>query len=97
MRSVVSGRRYRWLLGALLVVAGIALHQSPIQAQDAGRPDSVVEAPVPAAPVVEAPTSFEERAVEVITNPVVAALLIATGVLLLLADLFTLRARRPGP
>jgi len=42
MNSVRSGRGYRWLLGALLVLAGIALHQNAAHAQDVERPVYVI-------------------------------------------------------
>ncbi|MGE3599943.1 MAG: hypothetical protein AB7N70_30815, partial [Dehalococcoidia bacterium] len=79
MRSVIGGRRTRWLLGAVLVSAGTLLQQSSVYAQDAEGTTQVVEAS----------SGFIEQAAPIITNPAVAAVLIAAGVLLLLADLFT--------
>ncbi len=78
MNSVVSGRGYRWMLGALLLLAGIALQRTPVHAQEAE-----------GAPALEVRAGLTETAAEIITNPAVSVVLIAAGVLLLLADLFT--------
>jgi membrane-bound serine protease (ClpP class) len=111
MRSVISGRRFRWLLGALLVVTGITLHQSTAHAQDAARPGAPVEerrsidlgaaasdalvsrdaedTGVQGAPALGSRSDLAGRVSEFVATPAVAVILIAAGVLLLLADLFT--------
>ncbi|MGH2586871.1 MAG: SDH family Clp fold serine proteinase, partial [Dehalococcoidia bacterium] len=43
MNSIQCGRSYRLLLGALLVLVGVALHQSATHAQDLERPVYVIE------------------------------------------------------
>lgn len=100
MSIVMRTRRSRWWLAAILLVTGIVLHQSPVAAQDAGRPDATLDVQASdrgapdgvavngaSAPAMEA--DLVERIANVVTNPAVAVLLIAGGVLLVLVDLFT--------
>lgn len=87
MGRTVSTFTVRSLLGAVLILIGLAVAQEAYaQAQVIDSPPRVLQAQgVPSPPAPE----FAERAADLLTEPVIAVVLISLGVLLLLADLFT--------